>query len=198
MSDLFHRDIPEQFILQVFTTMALANWHTYQVLTKRPSRLVSLVPAITRHLSTITGSTTWPMNIWMGVSVETMSYAWRVDRLRKVPSAIRFISAEPLLDSLKGLDLKDIHWLIAGGESGPGYRTCKPDWIKDLRDRCRRTGIAFFFKQWGGRTPSAGGRILDGRTWDEFPQRTISGLSNIVRAASELPPFSPKLDRANT
>jgi protein gp37 len=108
--------------------------------------------------------------MWFGVSIETMRYSWRVAQLQKVPAAIRFISAEPLLDSLLNLDISDIDWVIAGGESGPGYRPCSPEWIRELRDKCEGSQTAFFFKQWGGRTPKAGGRILDGRTWDEFPQ----------------------------
>jgi len=171
MSDLFHRDVPDDFVLEVFTTMAQANWHTFQVLTKRPSRLVHLVSRISDCLNKAgMPQSPWPMNIWIGVSVETMQYKWRVDQLRKVPAAIRFISAEPLLGSLRGLDLTGIDWLITGGESGSGFRACDPTWIKELRDCCTGDGIAFFFKQWGGRTPTTGGRLLDGRTWDEFPE----------------------------
>jgi protein gp37 len=170
MSDLFHKDVPDNFILQVFEVMAKANWHRFQVLTKRPSRLVSLVPKITKHLSDFNSNTNiWPSNIWLGVSIETMQYHWRVDQLRRVPAATRFVSAEPLLGSLKELDLHSIHWLIAGGESGPHHRACENKWVTELRDKCRKADVAFFFKQWGGRTPKAGGRLLDGRTWDEFP-----------------------------
>ena len=170
MSDLFHRDVPDEFVLRVFDVMAQADWHIFQVLTKRPSRLVRLVPQITERVQAYMGKgATWPEHIWLGVSVETMQYQWRVDKLRQVPAAIRFISAEPLLGSLRELDISDIHWLIAGGESGPGYRPCKPEWIRELRDSCHAAEVAFFFKQWGGRTPKAGGRDLDGRTWDEFP-----------------------------
>ncbi len=107
------------------------------------------------------------------MSVETSAYVWRADALRKIPAAIRFISAEPLLGSLDALCLEGIHWLISGGESGPGYRSCDPGWVRSLRDRCQQEGVAFFHKQWGGRTPKAGGRILDGRTWDEFPQAPL-------------------------
>lgn len=172
MSDLFHKDIPDDFILDVFTTMIHANQHIYQVLTKRPSRLINtqLTEKITDRIRSITGSSSWPAHIWLGVSVETASYFWRVDALRKVPAFIRFISAEPLLGPLDGLSLKDIHWLISGGESGPGHRYCDPQWVRNLRDLCRDEGVAFFHKQWGGRTPKAGGRLLDGRTWDEFPK----------------------------
>lgn len=171
MSDLLHQDVPDDFILDVFNSMIRAPQHIYQVLTKRPSRLVNtgLTEKITRRIYRLTGTTIWPSHIWLGVSVETMRYAWRVDALRKVPSAIRFISAEPLLGPLDTLRLDGIHWLITGGESGPGCRPCDPSWVRTLRDCCQHEGVAFFHKQWGGRTPKAGGRLLDGRTWDEFP-----------------------------
>ena len=126
---------------------------------------------ITKHIQFITGSPSWPLHIWLGVSVETSRYAWRADMLRKVPASVRFISAEPLLHSLDALHLDGIHWLISGGESGPGHRLCNPEWVRSLRDRCQNEGVAFFHKQWGGRTPKAGRTdFLDGRTWDEFPQ----------------------------
>ncbi len=170
MSDLFHKDVPDDFILQVFGVMAQADVHTFQVLTKRPDRLLRLVPKITAYLSNFTHqSPLWPAHIWLGVSVEMLQYKWRVDKLRRVPATIRFISAEPLLGSLRELDLTNIHWVIAGGESGPGYRSCNPIWIQELRDRCEQSSVAFFFKQWGGRTPKAGGRLLNGRTYDEYP-----------------------------
>ena len=169
MSDLFHKDVPDEFILQVFSVMAQAHWHTFQVLTKRPSRLARLVPQITAQLAEHTHCPEWPQHIWLGVSVETLKYGWRVDQLRQVPAAIRFISAEPLLGSLAGLDLAGIDWLIAGGESGPGHRLCDPAWVSELRDSCQAADVAFFFKQWGGRSPKTGGRLLDGRTWDEYP-----------------------------
>lgn len=172
MSDLFHKDVPDSFILSVFETMIKANQHIYQVLTKRPSRLVNtdLTEKITQLVYKLTGTTSWPAHIWLGVSVETNAYVWRVDALRKVPVAVRFISAEPLLGMLDQLNLADIHWLISGGESGPGFRPCDPDWVRYLRDRCQSEDVAFFHKQWGGRIPKANGRELDGRTWDEFPQ----------------------------
>ncbi len=179
MSDLFHQDVPDSFILDVFRSMILANQHIYQVLTKRPSRLVNtgLTEKITQSIFDITGSTIWPAHIWLGVSVETMQYAWRVDALRKVPVSTRFISAEPLLGPLDTLCLNDIHWLITGGESGPGHRYCDPAWVQTLRDRCQNEDVAFFHKQWGGRTPKASGRLLDGRTWDEFPQTQLAELA---------------------
>lgn len=168
MSDLFHRDVSDEFILKVFEVMARANWHIFQILTKRPARLVSLVPKISERLEIHEGDT-WPRHIWIGVSVETSQYYWRIGYLRKVPSKVRFISAEPLLGSLKTMNLSDIHWVIAGGESGVGYRECKPIWVQEIRDLCQKNKVAFFFKQWGGRTCKIGGRLLDGQTWDELP-----------------------------
>lgn len=172
MSDLFHKDVPDSFILDVFRTMVVADQHVYQVLTKRPSRLnnTNLTDKISEMILHLTGSSKWPPHIWLGVSVETSAYAWRVDALRQVPAAIRFISAEPLLGPLESVRLDNIHWLISGGESGPGCRICNPDWVRSLRDVCLKEGVAFFHKQWGGRTPKTGGRVLDGRTWSEFPQ----------------------------
>ena len=158
MSDLFHEQVPSGFIRDVFETMEAAPWHVFQVLTKRPERAVKLAERLP-----------WPPNVWMGVSIENRRFVNRADLLRDVPAAVRFISAEPLLGRLEGLDLSDIDWLIAGGESGPRHRRVQIDWIRELRDRCRDEQVAFFFKQWGGRTPKAGGRDLDGRTWDEMP-----------------------------
>ena len=158
MSDLFHRDVPDSFIESVFATMAKADWHVFQILTKRSPRLARMGPSLP-----------WPQHIWAGVSIETNRYRWRADHLRAVPAAVRFISAEPLLGPLDQLDLAEIDWLIAGGESGAGNRPCDPAWVRDLRDRCSEKEVAFFLKQWGGRTPKTGGRELDGRTWDEFP-----------------------------
>jgi protein gp37 len=159
MSDLFHRDIPDEFIFRVFDTMRRADWHIFQILTKRSHRLLRL-----------TSKLGWAPHIWAGVSVESDRFIWRVNHLRKVDATVRFISAEPLLGPLASLDLTGIHWVISGGESGPHYRTCELDWVRRIRDDCTQAGVAFFHKQWGGRTPSAGGRILDGRTWDEMPQ----------------------------
>jgi protein gp37 len=185
MSDLFHRDVPADFILNVFETMVRADWHTYQVLTKRPSRLVSLLPKI-MHIFEQIGHSSWPSHIWMGVSVESLQYKWRVDQLRKVPSPVRFISAEPLLGSLEALDIEGINWLIVGGESGPKHRACNPEWVRELRDKCLSNGVAFFFKQWGGRTPKAGGRELDGRTWDEYPSYPSTDTPSRSSMESEL------------
>ena len=158
MSDLFHERIPESYIAQVFETMQAAHWHTFQILTKRHERLAQMAPVLP-----------WPSNVWMGVTVENRRFVERVDALREVPSAVRFISAEPLLGPLDGLNLNEIHWLIAGGESGPGHRRVHAEWIRQLRDQCARDDVAFFFKQWGGHRPKSGGRELDGRTHDEYP-----------------------------
>ena len=158
MSDLFHEGIPFDYIERVFEVMAAASQHTFQVLTKRHERLAELAADLD-----------WPANIWMGVSVENRRFVKRADYLREVPAAVRFVSAEPLLGPLEGLDLDGIDWLIAGGESGHRHRPVRIDWIRNLRDRCAAEGVAFFFKQWGGRTPKAGGRSLDGRTWDDLP-----------------------------
>jgi protein gp37 len=159
MSDLFHEDVPVEFIVEVFDVMRRADWHVFQILTKRHQRLAELG-----------GTLDWPMNVWMGVSIENRRFVHRADALRTVPAAVRFISAEPLLGPLEGLDLTGIDWLIAGGESGSKHRTMKPEWARELRKRCNDEGVAYFFKQWGGRTSKSGGRELDGRTWDELPQ----------------------------
>jgi len=158
MSDLFHARVPVSFVQRVFTVMAATPRHTYQILTKRAARLARLADALP-----------WPPNVWMGVSVEDLSQRDRVDYLRMVPAAVRFVSAEPLLGPLDGLNLSEIDWLIAGGESGPRARPAAPSWLRGLRDECLAAEVAFFFKQWGGRTPKAGGRTLDGRTWDQMP-----------------------------
>ena len=160
MSDLFHKDIPDTFIESVFRTMTQAHWHVFQVLTKRSERL-----------PTIAGKLPWPDNVWIGVSVESLDYASRIDHLRKVPAAIRFLSLEPLLGPLPGLNLERIDWVIVGGESGPNHRKPDPAWIRDIRDQCVRARVPFFFKQWGGVIAKSGGRTLDGRTWDEMPGR---------------------------
>lgn len=158
MSDLFHPDIPDDYVYQVFTTMSRANWHVFQVLTKRSERLLKMA-----------NSLPWPPQIWMGVSIESDRFSWRADHLRQVPANVRFISAEPLLGPLDQLDLNGVHWLITGGESGPKFRECKLEWVQGLRDRCVTNGVAFFHKQWGGLTPSARGRLVDGRTWNQYP-----------------------------
>jgi protein gp37 len=158
MSDLFHPKVPAGFVAQVFEVMAETPQHIYQVLTKRPKRARQI----------LRGWTPSP-NVWLGVSVEDDRQVDRAVILREVPVAVRFLSCEPLLGPLPSLDLAQIDWVIVGGESGPSFRPMQPDWAIDLRDRCLGADIPFFFKQWGGRTPKSGGRLLDGRTWDEFP-----------------------------
>jgi len=158
MSDLFHEDVPENFIAEVFDVMLRAPRHTFQILTKRHERLAGLAPSLP-----------WPSNVWMGVSIENRRFVHRADYLRQVPAAVRFISAEPLLGPLEGLDLRGVDWLIAGGESGPRHRRVDEAWAIELRDRCVAEGVAFFFKQWGGHRPKSNGRKLGGRYWDDMP-----------------------------
>jgi protein gp37 len=215
MSDLFHPDVPREFIVAVFDVMVRASWHTFQVLTKRAERLADLAPTLP-----------WPTNVWMGVSIENRRFVYRADLLRTVPAAVRFISAEPLLGPLTGLDLRGIDWLIAGGESGPKARPMHPEWVLDLRDRCRDSGVCFFFKQWGAFRPSLpdekptvaidemgrivndrgratapvgrvayltrvgkgrAGRLLDGRIWDGSPQaRSVCEVPGLHPAAARM------------
>jgi protein gp37 len=158
MSDLFHKNTPEEFILRVFDVMRRASWHVFQVLTKRSDRLVKLSSKID-----------WPGNVWMGVSVERADYTFRIDHLRRTGAKVRFLSLEPLLGPLAGLNLEDIHWVITGGESGPGARPVEEPWITDIRDQCLKANVPFFFKQWGGVIKSRTGRSLQGRTWDQMP-----------------------------
>lgn len=158
MSDLFHEEVPASYIGRVFGVMERAHWHQFQVLTKRSERLLEL-----------NGVLPWLPHIWMGVSVESEDYLFRVDHLRKTGAAIKFLSVEPLLGPLHNLRLHGIDWVIAGGESGPHARPMDPAWVHELRDRCLASGVPFFFKQWGGVFKSRTGRILDGREWDEMP-----------------------------
>jgi protein gp37 len=162
MSDLFHDEVSTEFIQRVFNVMGRADWHTYQVLTKRAERLAELAPALP-----------WRPNIWMGVTVENADCAYRIDHLRTTSAAVKFLSLEPLLGPLPNLNLQGIDWAVVGGESGPGARPVKPEWITDLRDQCVKAGVAFFFKQWGGMRKKLAGRLLEGRTWDEMP--TLAG-----------------------
>jgi protein gp37 len=166
MSDLFHERIPNDYRREVWSVMDRARQHTFQVLTKRPELMRAWVLA--------NADVTDPVlpNVWLGTSIENNRWVHRADDLRDTPAAIRFISAEPLLGPLDKLDLAGIDWLIVGGESGPKSRPSDPAWVRDLRDRAVGHGVAFFFKQWGGRTPKAGGRLLDGRTWDQYPKAT--------------------------
>ena len=163
MSDLFHAEVPLDFIQSVFSTIIAADHHIFQVLTKRPEQALEM----SDHLP-------WPNNLWMGVSVENADYLHRVDTLRQIPAQTRFLSLEPLLGALPDLDLTNIHWVIAGGESGPKARRIEEDWVRDIRDRCENAGVRFFFKQWGGTNKKRSGRVLDGRTWDYFPPTVSS------------------------
>ena len=165
MSDLFHEDVPDSFIREVFDTMLEADWHKFQVLTKRPARLLELVDTLP-----------WPDNVWMGVSVENQRWTSRIDLLRQIPARVKFLSCEPLLGPLS-LDLKGIDWVIVGGESGHRARPMQIDWARSIRDQCLEQGVPFFFKQWGAydeagirRGKAASGRVLDNRTWDDMPQ----------------------------
>lgn len=164
MSDLFHARVPVGFIRDVFDVCRDTPQHTYQVLTKRSLRLRRVAEKLD-----------WPTNLWMGVSVENGDALSRVDHLRQVPAAVRFLSCEPLLGPLDGINLEGIHWVIAGGESGANYRPVDVNWVRDIRDACNHVDVAFFFKQWGGRTPKALGRELDGRLWDEMPTSAAAG-----------------------
>lgn len=170
MSDLFHAKIPLDFIRDVFGVMAKTPQHTYQILTKRVRRLRRVAPALD-----------WPPNVWIGVSVEDDTVLDRVDELRRVPAAVRFLSCEPLLGPLQDLGLDGIGWVIVGGESGPNARPMDPKWPLDIRDQCLIASVPFFFKQWGGLTPKAGGRQLDGRTWDEMPAVELREAGALVR-----------------
>lgn len=159
MSDLFHEAVPDEFIARVFATMTTADRHTFQVLTKRSARLRVMADELP-----------WPGNVWAGVSVETAAYRHRIDDLRAVPAAVRFLSLEPLLGPLPDLDLVGIDWVIVGGESGPRARPPQPDWVRDIRDQCLAAGVPFFFKQWGGTRKKVAGRELDGLVWEEMPE----------------------------
>ncbi len=167
LSDLFHKDVPEEFIAQVFATMEKAHWHQFQVLTKRSSRLRDLSPKLP-----------WPDNVWMGVSVEDDQYTFRIDDLRATGSKVKFLSLEPLLGPLPSLNLAGIDWVIVGGESGPKAWRMQAKWARDIRDQCVAAGVPFFFKQWGYYDENGGrvgkkraGRLLDGRLWEEMPQQ---------------------------
>lgn len=174
MSDLFHDDVPAEFIQRVFAVMRAANWHQYQILTKRSARLRDLDPILD-----------WSAHIWMGVSVENARHAFRIEDLRRCRAHVKFLSLEPLLGPLHDLNLNGIDWVIVGGESGPGARPMRPDWVVDIRDQCKRSGVKFFFKQWGGVFKSRSGRELNGRTWNEMPAvlHTAASLAGRVHRA---------------
>lgn len=171
MSDLFHAAVPVDFIQQVFDVMRRAHWHTFQVLTKRSERLLQLDDQID-----------WPENVWMGVSVENEKYKFRINDLRRTHAKTKFLSLEPLLGPLTRLNLNKIDWVIVGGESGPGARPMLQEWVEDIRDQCTEADVAFFFKQWGGTNKKRTGRELEGRTWDDMPDRRQSAFSLPVLA----------------
>jgi len=158
MSDLFQKTVPIEFIQRVFEVMSKANWHIFQILTKRSDRLLELASFLP-----------WKPNIWMGVSVESQDYSYRIEHLRRTPAMIKFLSLEPLLGPLEDLNLLGINWVIVGGESGPRARPIKTEWVTDIRDQCLESKVPFFFKQWGGVRKKKTGRILEGRTWDQMP-----------------------------
>lgn len=160
MSDLFHKCVPLDFIKKVFNTMNRADWHTFQILTKRSQRLLEVQSEL--H---------WTFNIWMGVSVENSRFKYRIDQLRQTGAHIKFLSLEPLLGPLENLDLDGIDWVIVGGESGPYARPMKQEWVIDIKNQCQASGTPFFFKQWGGVFKKKNGRLLEGQTWDELPNR---------------------------
>lgn len=165
MSDMFHEDVPAWFIQKTFDVMRRASWHQFQVLTKRSDCLLKMSPSID-----------WPDNVWMGVSVERQDYVARVDDLRKTRAAVKFVSLEPLLGPLSKIDLREIDWVIVGGESGPGARPMEEDWVLEIMTQCRKARTPFFFKQWGGFNKKKAGRLLQGRTWDELPNVATPAL----------------------
>lgn len=169
MSDLFHREIPWEFTARVFKVMEQASWHTFQVLTKRTEAMKEFV-----NVRYSNGTT--PEHIHIGVSVENKASLFRADDLREARASVRFLSCEPLLESLGNLDLRGIHWVIVGGESGPGYRPMDPAWVRKIRDQCISAGIPFFFKQWGGLRPKSGGNLLDGVAWVQYPDNTLAAV----------------------
>ncbi|MFH2056164.1 MAG: phage Gp37/Gp68 family protein [bacterium] len=163
MSDLLHHEVPTDFILRIFDVMRRADWHIFQILTKRPKRLLQLDSKLN-----------WPPNVWMGVTAETEKFQWRIDNLRQCGAAIKFLSLEPLLGPIPDLHLEGIDWVIVGGESGPGARPIEEEWVLDLRDQCLAAEVAFFFKQWGGVNKKKSGRLLQGRTWEQLPQKAFA------------------------
>lgn len=177
MSDLFHKDIPAEYIHRVFDTMERADWHVYQVLTKRSSLMRRFVQE--RYPDGVA-----PSHIWLGVSIENDGALTRLRHLKETNASVRFVSFEPLLGPIGSVNLEAIHWVIAGGESGPGARPVDADWVRELRDQCEIQHVAFFFKQWGGRTPKAGGNTLDGRQWMEYPGiKTVRHSGERLKAA---------------
>ncbi len=165
MSDIFHKEIPDEYIIKIFEVMNKAHWHTFQVLTKRPERLEQIADKLN-----------WTDNIWMGVTVEANDYIDRVDYLRDLDIKVKFLSIEPLIDSVDKLDYRGIDWVIVGGESGYGCRVMREEWATEVRDRCKDENIAFFFKQWGGVNKKKNGRLLEGKIYDDMPEITSQSL----------------------
>jgi protein gp37 len=174
MSDLFHEGVPIEYIRKVFAVMERAHWHTFQILTKRSARLAELAPLLR-----------WPGNVWQGVTVESAAYVDRIDDLRRVPAAVRFLSLEPLLTAIPEIPLEGIDWVIAGGESGRQHRPIDAEWVRDVRNQCLDAGVAFFFKQWGGRAPKKAGRLLDGQVWSAMP--TTERANRVPAIGTEAP-----------
>lgn len=168
MSDLFHEDVPDDFIMKAFRIMGEAHWHRFQILTKRAKRLGELAERLP-----------WPGNIWQGVSIESIEYTWRIEHLLKVPATVRFLSIEPLLGPIPRLPLQGIAWVIVGGESGPNYRPVEANWVRGIRDQCINAKVPFFFKQWGGIRSKTGGRRLDRRFWNEMPVLDTVALESL-------------------
>lgn len=166
MSDLFHEKVSLEFILKVFEVMEMASHHQFQILTKRSERLAELNPFLN-----------WPPNVWMGVSIENQDFLCRLDDLKKTGAYIKFLSLEPLLGPLKNINLRGVDWVIAGGESGPKARPVKTHWVTEIRNQCNQSKVPFFFKQWGGVNKKKAGRLLEGRIWDEMPQKLIQNVA---------------------
>ncbi|MCC7508222.1 MAG: phage Gp37/Gp68 family protein [Planctomycetes bacterium] len=184
MSDLYHKDVPLEYIQRVFRAMNDAHWHQYQVLTKRADRLAELSPELP-----------WSPHIWQGVSVESAAYTWRIDRLRETGAHIKFLSVEPLLGPIPNLHLSGIDWVIVGGESGPGARPMNPTWVRDIRDQCIAAGVAFFFKQWGGVNKKRTGRELDGQLWNDMPKKPRTGSADASETSNVAGPSGVFLSR---
>lgn len=159
MSDIFHENVPEEFVQDIFAVMRKANWHQFQILTKRSERMLQFVPQID-----------WPPNVWMGVSVENNDYMCRIEHLRQTSACVKFVSFEPLIGPILDLNLGGLDWVIVGGESGPGARPIKEEWVLEIRDVCIEKDIPFFFKQWGGKVKKHTGRMLEGKVWNEMPK----------------------------
>jgi len=180
MSDLFHKDVPFEFVQRVFSVMCRAYWHTFQILTKRAERLAELDKDLY-----------WPDNVWMGVSVENADYQYRIDLLRGTNAKVKFLSLEPLLGPIPSMNLSGIDWVIVGGESGPGARPIKPEWVYDIKYQCQNASVPFFFKQWGGTNRKKTGRILDGKTWDDLPEQ-YDRVKDQIPVGSDLFPIAQR------